>query len=106
MIHISEILKEIETIDKDTGEAKTFSCSVITCDLDRDRGGEILTLHNVRLHKLAKKKVEKETQNEESLSILPNERKNATRNLLLPNGQVRKIHIYLITRFNGQEVII
>lgn len=107
MIHISQVLKEIETFDKITKEPKTFSCTVITCDLDRDTGGEILTLHNVRLNKISKAaKVKKENKTEEDISILPNERKNATRNLLLPNGQVRKIHIYLIIKFNGQEVII
>lgn len=107
MIHLNEVLKEIESFDELTKEPKTFSCTVITCDLDRDKGGEKLTLHNVRLNKNSKRaKKVRELQTEESLSILPNEKKNATRNLLLQNGQIRKIHIYLIIRFNGQEVII
>ena len=107
MISLSQVLKEIETFDTITKEPKTFSCTVITCDLNRDVGGEKLTLHNVRLHKLTKKAKEtKAKKTEESISILPNEKKNDSRNLLLPNGQVRKIHIHLITKFNGQEVII
>jgi hypothetical protein len=107
MISLTEILKEIEEFDQITKEPKTFSCTVITCDLDRDKGGEILTLHNVRLNKISKKAKEiREKQTEESISILPNEKKNATRNLLLQNGEIRKIHIHLIIKFNGQEVII
>lgn len=29
----------------------------------------------------------------------------ATRNLLLPDGAVRKVHLYLITEFNGMAVV-
>lgn len=107
MISLKQVLSDIEQFDPFTKEPKTFSCTVITCDIERDTGGEILTLHKVRLHKISKKAIkERENKTEESISILPNEMKNATRNLLLPNGQTRKIHIHLIIKFNGQEVII
>jgi hypothetical protein len=37
----------------------------------------------------------------------PNHFANATRNLLvLPSKQLRKVHIWLITEFNGKKVII
>jgi hypothetical protein len=107
MITLKAILAEIQTFDPITKEPKTFSCTVITCDLERNTGGEILTLHNVRLNKLTRKAKEIQQQKkEESLSIRPNEKKNDSRNLLLPNGLTRKIHIHLIIKFNGQEVII
>lgn len=34
----------------------------------------------------------------------PNHSKNQTRNLLLPDGRIRKIHIRLITEFNGHQI--
>ncbi|WP_338812729.1 hypothetical protein V9L05_15290 [Bernardetia sp. Wsw4-3y2] len=105
MISLSKVLEEIETVDPVTKEGRTFSCTVITCDLERDKGGEFLTLHNVRLHKISRQK-SKKTKSKESISTPPNEKENATRNLLLPNGQTRKIHIHLIIKFNGQEVVI
>ena len=107
MISLSKVLEEIETCDTITKEPKTFSCTVITCDIERDTGGEILTLYNVRLNKLTKKAKEvKESKTEESISSPTNEKENDSRNLLLPNGLICKIHIHLIIKFNGQEVII
>ena len=35
----------------------------------------------------------------------PNHIKNSTRNILLPNGQIRKCKIRLITQFNNKKVV-
>ena len=30
---------------------------------------------------------------------------NSTRNILLPTGEVRKVHLFLLTEFNGLEIV-
>lgn len=105
MIHSSEVFRSIDSLDE-YGEPTKFSCTVITADLGRDTGGEKMYLHDARLYKNSKAAQKKRAKKQkDSLSIRPNERKNITRNVLLKNGEVIKIHPHLIIRFNGNEVL-
>lgn len=78
-----------------------FSISFVTANKSKKTGGEILELENVKLNKFQKQVV----KNIESIPKPANETANEIRNFLLPNGQIRKCHIRLITKFNGQPVV-
>jgi hypothetical protein len=83
-----------------------FSISFCTADLKKKTGGEILTIEKAVLAK-----------NQEGVKETPagivapattkkaNHWDNETRNImLLPSKNIRKVHIRLITKLNGQTV--
>lgn len=76
---------------------------VVTLDLARNRGGDYLELKQVV--QTGKKKEEAKTKSPVEKSKNPSHGKNYTRNVKLPNSKVRTIHIHLIKKFNGKEVI-
>jgi len=88
------------------GRFVPFSVKMVRCDRTSKSGGEWLELNDVTLPKQEVKKISKQlpasgaTENKN-----PNHRHNGTINFMLPNGQIRKGHIRLITRFNGMKVI-
>jgi len=83
-----------------------FSIEFVTCDMKRKKGGEIISIDGAVLRRTAVDREQEKQSNpiNANPSRSANEYTNATRNLLLPNGQTRKIHIRLITMFNGQSV--
>ena len=91
----------------DTGT--TFSLAFVTCDQKKQTGGEWIEIHNARKQpfstarelRAAGKKVPKAKQ----LSKNPNHYENSTRNIILENGGMRKVHLQLITHFNNMEVL-
>lgn len=82
-----------------------FSVEFVTCDVKRKKGGELIAVDGAVLRRTTIDRA-KESQpvSNATTSRSANEYSNATRNLLLANGQTRKIHIRLITKFNGQTV--
>jgi hypothetical protein len=98
-ISIKDALKKMELRDH-RGNAIPFSLQFTTCDENRLTGGEIITAEGVILAR-HKKRVSR--SNQSSPAKAANEWDNGTRNLLFPNGEIRKCHIWLITQFNGQE---
>lgn len=101
IIHLSEVLDEMK-------KPKPFSLAFVTCDLERKTGGEIVRLENCVLYR--------KNQNFSGLGFSepeppvtdfsknPDHYGNATRNIVLPNGHVKKVHIRLLLEFNGQKV--
>lgn len=83
-----------------------FSVEFVTCDLKRKRGGEIISVEGAVLMRTTTDRANEQQSKPTNATTTrsANEYENATRNLLLPNNQVRKIHIRLITKFNGQSV--
>src|SRR5690349_11499992 len=73
VIPLPDVLKEIEN-------KQPFTLTFCTCDQGRKRGGELLTYEHVVL---AGKYY-----------------KEGIRNVTLPNGKTRPVHIRLITHFN------
>jgi hypothetical protein len=82
-----------------------FSVKFRTFNRMNKSGGRLIEIHSVKL--LTKKEVkEKALVNKDSLvKKNPNHYDNRTRNLLLPNNEIRKVNILFITEFNGEKVI-
>lgn len=96
---------------------RPFSIKVCSYDEKRGSGGKQLHFEGATLIDQSRIKT-KERVNEIKKSgeyvapvetaILknPNHRANGTRNIMLRNGEVRKIHIRLIEEFNGYKVVL
>ena len=82
------------------GNPIPFDLSFVTCDLQRGTGGKLKTIKRARLEsrgaKIEAKGKKQPTQNHY---------RNATRNILAPNGDHVKVHIYLTTRINGKSIV-
>jgi len=99
LIPLSEVLKQMERTDA-KGKPVPFDIAVCTYDRFRKKGGERLELKQVVVYR---QKHVKKTPSDKTK--IPNHYENGTRNLLiLSSGQIRKIHIRLIEKFNGKIV--
>ena len=103
-VSLADILKEM-----DKGEP--FAITFCTANRKKKSGGEMIQLEGCVLHNRTKasskaphavKDIEAE---ETTISRPPHHNQNDTRNIRLANGQVRKLHIRLITSFNNKTVI-
>jgi hypothetical protein len=84
-----------------------FSIRYITADDKRDSGGKIMSFENVY-----KSGWLTPSQRGTGGAIdsgkprkSPHHYENSTRNLLLPGGEIRKVHIRLIRKFNNLTVL-
>lgn len=97
MIRIAEMLTIMNTWEK-RGERVPFSITWVKCDEKQGTGGEKITLDQAVLVGNAHSKSEKRN---------PNHFENYTRNIRAYEGdRIMKIHIPLVTRFNGKQVIL
>lgn len=91
----------------DTGE--NFSVAFVTCDKNRKTGGEWIEIASARKHeyisKQEKARLEKIQPEADVVSKDPRHYENSTRNLMLANGEIRKVHIRLIRKLNGKTVL-
>jgi hypothetical protein len=101
IIHLKDALAEMK-------KPEPFSLSYVTCDQHRRTGGEIMKLEKVLLshnenmsEELGFAAPEKGTSGR---TRRPRHREHATRNVILPNGKIRKFHIRLMLQFNGKKV--
>jgi|SRR6185437_6140592 len=101
--------RAVEIID---GGARLKSIRFITADINKGKGGEVIELLNCRLSRKAD--AQQSTVNREpstangqpsTINRAPNHHYHFTRNLLLPNNQIRKVHPLLVTHLNQEEVI-
>jgi hypothetical protein len=105
MIFLKDVLETMEQTDK-KNQLKPFSIVFVTADRNKKTGGDIIEIERATiLKRLPGEKKAAKPQANKSITKTPNHWDNSTRNILLPNGQKRKIHIRLITRFNNQPVI-
>lgn len=86
-----------------------FSLMVITADRHKNTGGEELFIprawkHTALSHK-QQQALDAAQKKETVFRRNPNHYENSTRNLKLPNGEIRKIHIRLVRLFNNQTVL-
>lgn len=99
----------MDRLDAD-GKPASFDVKFVTMDLKRGTGGEIIEVKGVRKTVGKRNGVavmdtrERQTPAEERERRNPNHFLNSTRNILLPNGELRKLHIRLIIEFNGKKV--
>lgn len=101
-ITIKEVLLLMES-------GRAFSLTVVTANTKKGTGGELVSFpsatctgYNVKDGTKLTASVMKKATSEEKR---PNHSEHFTRNILLPDMRVRKIHIDLITRFNGKKVL-
>jgi hypothetical protein len=92
----------------DSGEP--FSIVFITCDQRKGTGGEIITVEKAYKQKWLSPEERKQQQLLQPASNIikkhPRHYENSTRNIrLASNGDIRKVHIRLIRKFNGKTVL-
>jgi hypothetical protein len=105
MEFLKAVLEEMERTDA-KGQLKPFSIEFVTADRNKKTGGEIIKVDKaVILKKMNYASSTSSVKAEPMNKKKSNHWENSTRNILLPNGQKRKLHIRLITKFNGQAVI-
>jgi hypothetical protein len=81
-----------------------FSISFITADKHKKKGGEWITIADAfKGHERTPQQKISAAASQPKTALLkhPHHFENSTRNIHLPNGEVRKVHIRLIRRFNG-----
>lgn len=101
IIHLGNALNQME-------EGNPFSVSFVTLDQNRKKGGDIISLEKCLLALLdtdeKTKKGFEVVANKSDFKKKPNHYEHATRNVVLENGHIKKIHIRLMLTFNGQKV--
>jgi len=109
-IRLCDVLNQMDQIGPD-GKPSKFQIRFVTADRSLGIGGEIIELFNcckcVGLNKQGSPVFDLRTKNSSSDSRIkkdPHHWINATRNILLENGKIRKVHIRLIIEFNNQKV--
>jgi len=103
-IPLKRVLSLMEHTDH-KGKPVPFDLVTYTADRHRRTGGERLELKGATLTWHNKKLPRQARELRKHPGKSPSHWKNATRNILLPNGQIRKVHIRLIVRFDGKVVI-
>jgi len=109
MIALRDVLRQMEAVDEHENSIP-FSIKVVKYNEQLDTGGDFFEVNRAILTKSGKKSPVQqgrsiELKEEEQLRRNPNHAVNLTRNItLLPSGNIRTIHIHLITRFNGERV--
>lgn len=106
-IRLQDALAEMDKLDE-TGNPVKIQLKFVTHDIKRGTGGEIIEIIDGR--KCVGKRNGKviydtrEKSEDPKKSKNPHHWMNSTRNVILPNGQIRKLHIRLIIEFNHQKV--
>ncbi len=107
-IQLSAALDLMDQLDDD-GKPVKFHVKFVTADRIRRTGGEIIEIPCARKcvgNRNGKTVFDTRQKADEnpSISRQPNHWVNSTRNIILPNGGIRKVHIRLIIEFNNQKV--
>ena len=109
LIRLWDVLEIMESMDGQ-GKPVRFQLKYVTADRTKGTGGEIIELKDackcsVRTKQgkeiFAERKI---FPVNDQVSKDPHHWSNSTRNILLSNGQKRKIHIRLIIEFNNNKV--
>lgn len=106
-IRLKEVIEIMDRVDSDD-KPVLFDIKFVTIDNKRDTGGQIIEVNKARkcIGKRNGKVVfdSRKPASADKVKKDPHHWENATRNILLQNGQIRKIHIRLIIEFNGKKV--
>ena len=109
-ISLQEVLRQMKLKDQN-GNALPFNITCYTLNRNTKKGGDLKTYMNARLLIAKKQSGISMVALTKSVSILPKTRRNpnhfanATRNIELPNGDFKKIHIRYIDTFNGKKMV-
>ena len=109
-IRLGDVLDRMDQTGQD-GKPVPFQIKFVTANRKLGKGGDVVDLPNARKcvgkrqGKVIFDKREKMIgSSHDKISKNPRHWVNSTRNLLLPNGQIRKVHIRLIIEFNNLKV--
>jgi hypothetical protein len=108
-IRLKEVLSEMDRMDPQ-GKPVSFDIRFVTADRKRGTSGEIIEIKDarkcidIRDGEVVYDQRKAASSGDAAVSRPPNHWINGSRNLLLPNGGIRKIHIRLIIEFNGKKV--
>jgi hypothetical protein len=92
------------------GRPARFQVKFVTADRTTKKGGEIIELKDASKCPVRTKNGQeiypqrKKVLVQQRITRNPNHWENSTRNIRLPNGQKRKLHIRLIIEFNNKKV--
>jgi hypothetical protein len=108
-IRLWDILEIMDSVDTE-GRPVRFHVKYVTANQTTGEGGEIIELKDACKCSIQMKRggevfpQRKNFHAADKLAKVPRHWVNSTRNLLLPNGQKRKLHIRLIIEFNHKKV--
>ena len=108
-IRLWDVLEIMDSMDGQ-GKPVRFQLKFVTANRSEKTGGEIIELKDACKCSVRTKKgkeifaTKKNLPAVERITKGPNHWVNSTRNILLPNGQKRKLHIRLIIEFNNKKV--
>lgn len=102
-VTLKEVLQYLDT-------PMSFSIAFVTADHHKKKGGEWIAVEQAWKHEPLTKKERarlKQAQPDSGTTVRkhPRHYENSTRNLRFKNGNIRKVHIRLITMFNGKIVL-
>lgn len=109
-IFLRDVLERMRTLDEN-GRAVQFSISFRTLNRQSKTGGRLITYPEA---KLVIKEENKKADSNHALRYFkkqvkvrrrPNHWDNKTRNIKLPNGEIKKVLINHIITFNGLKVV-
>lgn len=100
VITTRDMLAEMRKTDRN-GNPIPFDVTFVTCDRQRNTGGKVKSLTGAYMNRTELDRTERERKK----TGVQYHYRNATRNLKTANGDLTKVHIYLITRFNGMIVL-
>ena len=104
-----DVLEIMDSMDCH-GQPVRFQLKYVTANRSTKEGGEIIELKDAckcSVRTKQGKEIFAERKNfpvNNKVSKDPRHWSNSTRNILLPNGQKRKLHIRLIIEFNNKKV--
>ncbi len=107
-IQLTKVLQTMEELDGE-GNPLRFQIRFVTANKSNKTGGEIIEVKDARKcignrnGEIVFDKRKKHADNSQ-ISRNPNHFANSTRNIILANGAIRKVHIRLIIEFNNQKV--
>jgi hypothetical protein len=116
VILLKDALMMMEDKDPKTGQYLPFDLGYCTYSRQRNQGGKLIEYLGARLTsnitEIPNKKPEpvneqviRDADSNGTKRINPYHRKNETRNIELPNGQIRKIHFRFIVSINSHKVV-
>ena len=103
MISRRQALFEMRRKDE-KGKLVPFSVWLVLCNRIKNTGGQLVTYKDLTLPKSEAFAISK-TDRTNPRTKSPDHMRNGTINFLFPSGEFRKVHVGLITRFNGMKVI-
>jgi hypothetical protein len=108
-IRLWDALEMMDSTDSQGNPAR-FQLKFVTANRTTKEGGEIIEVTDASKCSIRTKKgkeiipAKKTFKADEKMPKDPRHWVNSTRNILLPNGQKRKLHIRLIIEFNHKKV--